>query len=91
MGVLRQKARGPFDPDSRDESTQRLANEGGEDPVEVVRREVRDLGQSLEGQVLSKVAFDVVDNGIHPFDIGGTLLAELGRTERLPFGHVITC
>jgi len=59
--------------------------------MEVVWREVGDLGQSLEGQVLSKVAFDVVDNGIDPFDISGTLLAELGPAERLPFGHVIAC
>lgn len=91
MGVLRQKCRGPFDPDSRDESTQRLSNEGGEDPMEVVRREVSDLGQSLEGQVLSKVAFDVVDNGIDPFDICGTLPAEAVRAGHLPSGHVTAC
>lgn len=91
MGVLRQERGGPFNPDSCDESIQRLSNEGGEDPMEVVWREVGDLDQSLEGQVLSKVAFDVVDNGIDPFDISGTLLAELGPAERLPFSHIIAC
>ena len=66
---MREEGEGAFEAQASGEVVQRFAGKGAEDAVEVVGREVGDLGDVFERERLGEVACDVVDGAVDAIDV----------------------